>query len=353
MSIHGKYIRRCIELAENGLGTTYPNPMVGAVAVHNDKIIGEGWHRKAGGPHAEVHAINSVKDKSLLSESTIYVSLEPCSHYGKTPPCSDLIIDSGIKNVIIGTIDPFAEVSGRGIEKLMNAGCKVAVGILDDECRELNKRFFTYHNKQRPYVILKWAESSDGYISPDKKNKKEPVWLSNPYSRQLVHKWRSEEQSILVGTNTIMDDNPKLNTRDWYGSSPVRVIIDRTLRTYPDHSVWDNSIKTIVLTESNRDTTSGSNIFIERIDFNASVPKQLLNVLYRHHIQSVIVEGGKKTLQAFIDENLFDEIRQFIGDSNMGAGTKAPDFNAELTSKTRILNDTLNIYKTHGKEYSF
>ena len=227
MNIHEKYIKRCIELAKNGLGATYPNPLVGSVIVYKNKIIGEGWHQKAGAPHAEVNAINSVKDESLLNKSTIYVSLEPCSHFGKTPPCSDLIIAKGIKKVIIGTVDPFAEVAGRGIKKLMEAGCEVQVGILEKECQDLNKRFFTFHQKKRPYIILKWAQTTDGFIAPKVQEKREPVWITNQYSKQLVHKWRSEEQAILVGTNTAIADNPKLNTRLWNGKNPVRVVIDK------------------------------------------------------------------------------------------------------------------------------
>jgi len=213
VNIHEKYINRCLELAKNGLGKTYPNPLVGSVIVYKDQIIGEGWHQKAGSAHAEVNAINSVVEKSLLKKTTIYVSLEPCSHFGKTPPCSDLIIARDIKKVVIGAVDPFAEVAGRGIKKLMEAGCKVQVGILEKQCQELNKRFFTFHQKQRPYIILKWAQTANGYIAPKFQEKREPVWISNQYSKQLVHKWRSEEQAILVGTSTAIADNPKLNTR--------------------------------------------------------------------------------------------------------------------------------------------
>jgi diaminohydroxyphosphoribosylaminopyrimidine deaminase / 5-amino-6-(5-phosphoribosylamino)uracil reductase len=237
VKIHQKYIKRCIELAKNGLGTTYPNPLVGSVIVYNEEIIGEGWHRKSGEPHAEVNAINSVKDKSLLSKSTIYVSLEPCSHFGKTPPCCDLIIANKIPNVVIGTIDPFAKVSGSGIKKLIEAGKNVTIGILEDECKELNKRFFTFHTKKRPYIILKWAESSAGFIAPIFKEKQEPIWITNSFSRQLVHKWRSEEQAILVGTQTVLDDNPKLNTRDWNGQNPIRIILDRTGKISEDYHI--------------------------------------------------------------------------------------------------------------------
>ena len=247
MKIHEKYINRCIELAQKGLGNTYPNPMVGSVIVHNDKIIGEGWHHIAGEPHAEVNAINSVQDQSLLKKSTIYVSLEPCSHYGKTPPCSDLIIAKEIKKVVIATVDPFAEVSGRGIKKLLSAGCEVIVGVLEKEAQELNKRFFTFHQKKRPYVILKWAQSEDCFLAPEDKETREPVWITNKYSNQLVHKWRSEEQGILVGTNTAILDNPKLNTRLWEGKHPTRILIDQNLRTPQNSALFDGSIKTIVI----------------------------------------------------------------------------------------------------------
>lgn len=228
MTTHEFYMKRCIELAKNGLGTTYPNPLVGSVIVHDGKIIGEGWHKKAGEPHAEVNAVNSVKDKSLLKEATIYVSLEPCSHFGKTPPCCDLIIANKIPNVVVGTVDPFAKVAGNGIKKLIESGKNVTIGILEDECNELNKRFFTFHQKKRPYIILKWAETTDGFIAPISKEEKSPVWITNPYSRQLVHKWRTEEQAILVGTNTVLDDNPKLDARDFSGNNPVRIVLDKS-----------------------------------------------------------------------------------------------------------------------------
>ena len=250
MNIHEKYIKRCIELAQNGLGTTYPNPMVGSVIVHKNKIIGEGWHKKSGEAHAEVNAINSVKDESLLKDATIYVSLEPCSHFGKTPPCSDLIIAKEIKRVVIGTMDPFAKVAGRGIKKLMDAGCEVKVGILEDECLELNKSFFTFLKKQRPYIILKWAQTEDGFIAPENREGKRPVWITNKYSGQLVHKWRSEEAAILVGTNTVLKDNPSLNVRKWTGKSPIRIVIDRELKTPDEFPILDGTQKTIMLCEN-------------------------------------------------------------------------------------------------------
>lgn len=345
MNIHEKYIKRCIELAKNGLGNTYPNPLVGSVIVYQDKIIGEGWHKRAGEPHAEVNAINSVRNRNLLKKATIYVSLEPCSHFGKTPPCSDLIISSGIKNVVVGAIDPFVEVAGRGIKKMIEAGCNVTVGVLDEECQALNKRFFTFHNKKRPYIILKWAESADGYVSPVKKNIKEPVWLTNQYSRQLVHKWRSEEQAILVGTNTVLDDNPKLNTRDWKGLSPVRVVIDKNLKTYPDHCIWDGHVKTFIITDlSSEDKNLSDNIILQKVDFQKPVIHEICKILFQEGLQSIIIEGGSKTLQNFIDENLWDEIRKFKSKVVLNEGTPAPVTGATIISAEKILTDNLFYY---------
>ena len=344
MNIHEKYIKRCIKLAKNGLGTTYPNPLVGSVIVHKNSIIGEGWHQKAGAPHAEVNAVNSVKDESLLKKSTIYVSLEPCSHFGKTPPCSDLIIAKGIKKVVIGTIDPFAEVAGRGIKKLMEAGCEVQVGVLEQECQDLNKRFFTFHQKKRPYIILKWAQTIDGFIAPKIQEKREPVWITNQYSKQLVHKWRSEEQSILVGTNTAIADNPKLNTRLWKGENPVRVVIDKDLKIPQESALFDGTIKTIVLTE-NEKKSDNNNLAFEKLDFQQALPNQICEVLYRHNLQSVIIEGGAKTLQTFIDNNLWDEARVFTGISEFHKGVKAPEFSGKMFSKTTLERDTLKFYK--------
>lgn len=343
---HENFIERCIQLAQNGLGRTYSNPMVGSVIVHEKKIIGEGWHRKAGEPHAEVNAIKSVENKELLRSSTIYVSLEPCSHYGKTPPCSNLIIDSGIKKVVIGTVDPFSEVAGKGIKKLFDAGCEVRVGIKEEECRELNKRFFTYHTKKRPFIILKWAESSDGFLSPSfqKEEKRQPVWITNPYSKQLVHKWRSEEQAILVGTNTAVADNPKLNTRLWTGANPTRIVLDRQLRIPKKSFLFDNSIKTIVLTENSMESSS-ENVIFENIDFNSDLPEQICRVLYKHEIQSLIVEGGRQTLQSFIEAELWDEARVFQGQVQFREGTKAPEISGRLISEEKIATDNLKIYK--------
>ncbi|GAB2776144.1 bifunctional diaminohydroxyphosphoribosylaminopyrimidine deaminase/5-amino-6-(5-phosphoribosylamino)uracil reductase RibD [Actinomadura fibrosa] len=321
--------------------------MVGCVIVHKDRIIGEGWHQKAGEPHAEVNAVNSVRDQDLLKKATIYVSLEPCSHYGKTPPCSNLIIDSGIKKVVIGTVDPFSEVAGKGIKKLMDAGCEVIVGVLEKESQELNRRFFTYHTKQRPYVILKWAQSADGFLSPGETpdGKRRPVWITNEYSKQRVHKWRSEEQAILVGTNTAIADNPKLNTRLWTGADPVRVVLDRQLRIPENSHLFDNSIKTLVLTEKESKERGAKNVIFEKLDFSSKLPQQIMEVLYRHEIQSVIIEGGNQTLQTFIDDQLWDEARIFTGNISFKKGIPAPHFSGKLMAEEKIASDLLKIYK--------
>jgi len=344
MTTEEKYIKRCIELAKNGLGTTYPNPLVGSVIVYDGKIIGEGWHKKAGEPHAEVNAINSVKDKSLLSKATIYVNLEPCSHFGKTPPCCDLIIANKIPNVVIGTVDPFAKVAGSGIKKLMEAGKNVTVGILEDECNELNKRFFTFHQKKRPYILLKWAETADGFIAPLTKKEQKPVWITNRYSRQLVHKWRSEEQAILAGTQTVLDDNPKLDVRDWTGENPIRIVLDRTGKISKEYSVKDPKTKTIILTE-NQNFKNSDNLFYENCTFDNSLAFQITDVLFQHEIQSVIIEGGRATLQTFIDANLWDEALIFRGNVSFTNGTSAPKFSGKLTEKRIVLDDELLIFR--------
>jgi diaminohydroxyphosphoribosylaminopyrimidine deaminase/5-amino-6-(5-phosphoribosylamino)uracil reductase len=339
-------MKRCIALAKNGLGTTYPNPMVGSVIVHEDKIIGEGWHKKAGEPHAEVNAINSVKDKSLLRKATIYVSLEPCSHFGKTPPCCDLIIKNKIPNVVIGTVDPNIKVAGNGIKKLIEAGIHVTIGILEDECNELNKRFFTFHQKKRPYIILKWAESQDGFIAPLEKIEKKPVWITNDFSRQLVHKWRTEEQAILVGTQTVIDDNPKLNARDWHGNNPIRIVIDQNNRIPKDNAVFDNQVQTIFITKS-KNTTNKENTTFEVIDFKQNSVEQILNLTYKHQIQSIIIEGGLQTLQTFIDANLWDEARVFKGETIFGKGICAPLLPKLKSEKHIIDTDELLIIRNH------
>ncbi|WP_298514806.1 bifunctional diaminohydroxyphosphoribosylaminopyrimidine deaminase/5-amino-6-(5-phosphoribosylamino)uracil reductase RibD [uncultured Kordia sp.] len=341
---HEIYMKRCLQLAKNGLTAAMPNPSVGAVIVHNNVIIGEGYTSAYGGNHAEVNAVHSVKDKSLLKEATIYVSLEPCSHFGKTPPCSDLIIKHQIPKVVIGTIDPFAKVAGRGIQKLKDAGCEVILEVLKDECIASNKRFFTFHQHKRPYIILKWAETQDGFI--DKiRNENDPVqpnWITNKFARQLVHKWRSEEAAILVGTNTAITDNPKLNTRDWHGKSPVRIVLDKSLRIPQHYSLFDQSVKTIVLTEQEK--ISSENLIFEKIDFSQNLAQQICEILYHHNLQSVIIEGGKQTLQTFIDANLWDEARVFTGSISFTDGIRRPNLKGKLQSEILISDNLLQTY---------
>ena len=346
MNNHEDYIARCIELAKNGFGTTYPNPMVGSVIVYNGEIIGEGWHQKAGEPHAEVNAIRSVKDPSLLDKATIYVSLEPCSHFGKTPPCCDLIIKNKIPNVVIGTVDSNIKVAGNGIKRLQEAGANVIVGILEKECYELNQRFFTFHEKKRPYIILKWAETQDGFIAPLQKEEQKPVWITNLNSRQLVHKWRTEEQAILVGTQTVIDDNPQLNARDWEGNNPIRVVIDQNHRIPKTAHVFDNQTKTIVFSNK-KSTPSLENTIFEVIDFQQNIVQQIVDKLFQHQIQSVIIEGGAQTLQTFIDANLWDEARVFIGNCTFEKGVKAPVLNTSPFKKEKIGTDELLIIRNY------
>lgn len=339
---------RCIQLAGNGLGQTYPNPMVGCVIVHQDRIIAEGWHHRAGEPHAEIEALNKIKHPEHLKESTLFVSLEPCSHFGKTPPCSDRIIASGIKKVVIGTMDPFAAVSGRGIRKLIEAGCQVKVGILEDACRMLNRRFFTFHQQKRPYIILKWAQSQDGYIAPTPTRRvaREPVWISNPFSKQLVHKWRSEEQAILVGTRTVLEDNPKLDTREWTGNNPVRIVLDPNSRIPEESSVFNGKVTTIRIVGPSHGELEIERIpayITERIDYSAQVPEQIASLLYDHEVQSVIVEGGAQTLNSFISSGLWDEARIFTGNLDLTAGVPAPTITGNTGRNRKLQQDSLKI----------
>ncbi|MBR0078185.1 MAG: bifunctional diaminohydroxyphosphoribosylaminopyrimidine deaminase/5-amino-6-(5-phosphoribosylamino)uracil reductase RibD [Bacteroidales bacterium] len=298
MNTDERYIRRCIELAQKGLGNVQPNPMVGAVIVYNGQIIGEGYHQKYGEPHAEVNAINNVADKSLLRQSTIYVSLEPCSHYGKTPPCADKLIEVGIPRVVIGSTDPNEKVNGKGIAKLRAAGTDVTVGVLKEECDELNKRFFTYHLRRRPYVILKWAQTADGYMDIDRTaNPDGKYWITNDKVKVLTHRWRSDEQAILIGYKTYLNDRPQLTTRLWPGKSPARYIACRNPESAEP---------------------------VEGFTLVSEEPEAALQRLYDDKMQSVIIEGGRKTLDRFIASGLWDEARILTGDQTWGAGMEAP-----------------------------
>jgi diaminohydroxyphosphoribosylaminopyrimidine deaminase/5-amino-6-(5-phosphoribosylamino)uracil reductase len=336
---------RCLELAKKGLGTTYPNPLVGSVIVYNNKIIGAGWHYKAGQPHAEVHAINSVTDTTLLKKATLYVSLEPCSHFGKTPPCANLIIQKGIKKVIIGSKDPNPKVSGSGIKMLTDAGCEVVFGVLENECIAVNKRFFTYHQKKRPYIILKWAKTIDGFIAPKSKPKKTPVWITHAFSRQLVHKWRSEEQAILVGTNTALEDNPSLTVRDWNGNNPLRCVIDKDLKIPQNHAIFNNQSKTLVFTQKDKEDTPFISYKKIYFDKPTSIVTQICDILYKLSVQAIIIEGGSYTLQTFINENLWDEARIFTGIKTFKQGVVAPSISGNIIAHETLNDDQLVILK--------
>lgn len=333
MTTDEKYIRRCIELASNGLCNAAPNPMVGAVIVHNGKIIGEGYHAKCGEGHAEVNAIRSVKDETLLKEATIYVSLEPCSHYGKTPPCADLIISKGIPKVVVGCIDPFSQVSGRGIRKLREAGIDVTVGVLEEECKNLIRRFVTFNTQKRPYITLKWAESADGYIDINRENGS-PVVLSTPVTSMYVHKQRAEHKAILVGWRTALLDNPSLTTRNWYGKNPLRLVIDRNLSLPSNLRLFDHSTPTIVFTAEER--VNEENMEYITIDYSTDILPQILNVLYERKIQSLLVEGGTTLLQSFIDSGVWDEMFVEHSEIVLGEGVKSPVIPKGAVMKTEI-----------------
>lgn len=341
MNNHERYMQRCIDLAEQGLGHTAPNPMVGCVIVHEGKIIGEGYHKIFGGAHAEVNAINDAIEKSythLLPESSLYVSLEPCSHYGKTPPCADLIISKKIPHIVIGMKDPNPLVAGKGIQKLKEAGSSVTVGVLEKECRILNKRFLSHYEKHRPYIILKWAQTKDGFMAlPDRQKKQ----ISNELSRELLHKWRSEEQAILVGHNTALYDNPELNVRYWKGKNPLRCVIDEKLNLPASLHIFDKKISTVVFNSIKEEKQS--NLHFVKISFDYSLIKQLLIYLHSEKIQSVIVEGGIKTLQSFIDNALWDEARIFISNDEWREGIKAPEINLPPTSIETIEDNQLKM----------
>lgn len=326
-----KYMKRCLELAQNSIGNTYPNPLVGAVVVYKGKIIGEGYHHKYGEAHAEVNAIQAVKNKQLLKNATLYVNLEPCAHYGNTPPCSELIVKMGIPRVVIGTRDTSGKVSGKGIEILKEGGCLVEEGILEEECREVNKRFFTYQEKKRPYIILKWAQTVDGFIDklrrPD--DPIQPNWITNQHSKRVVHKWRAEEDAILVGSVTTLKDDPRLNVREWTGKDPLRLVLDKNFDIDNSYKLVKDSLKTIVFIdkEANQKTfNNNNNTEIKQIDFSEKVINQILYYLYENKISSLIVEGGSYTLNKFIIQGLWDEARIFIGNKFFHEGIKAPDF---------------------------
>ena len=336
-------MQRCIKLAEKGLGKTFPNPLVGSVIVHQDNIIGEGWHQKAGSSHAEVNAIFNVQNKEFLSKSTLYVSLEPCNHFGKTPPCSDLIIKNKIPRVVIASTDPNPLVAGEGIEKLKKAGCEVIIGVLKKEADFLNRRFFTFHNLKRPYVILKWAQTKDNFIAPFQKKTGNPeiFWITNNHSKQRVHKWRSEEAAILVGVQTVINDNPKLTTREWTGNNPLRIVIDPNGRTPMDSKLFQDNIPTLFLTK--KPIELFSNKKEQKIISPFSI-KNILKECYKLNIQSIIIEGGLRTLESFIKDNLWDEARVFKTDKKLKTGIMAPKLEKKSSQSEMYEGDILDIY---------
>lgn len=343
LKIDEMYMRRCLELAENGRENAAPNPMVGAVIVCNGRIIGEGYHVRCGEGHAEVNAIASVKVPSLLSQSTIYVSLEPCSHYGKTPPCADLIISQHIPRVVIGCGDPFAKVAGRGIKKLRDAGIDVTVGVLEEECKALNCRFMTFQTHKRPYITLKWAESSDGFIDGNRPANEEPVRLSTPFTRMLVHKHRAENQAILVGRKTAQLDNPHLDVRDWYGKNPLRLVIDPDCTLSGHLHLFDGHVPTIVFSDVDKllakamDKAAMKNVTFVGGDIRKDALQAIFDYLYQNNIQSLLVEGGADTLRRFIEAGTWDDCFREVTDTDLGEGIAAPHLtNARLEAVQQV-----------------
>lgn len=340
MSTDEKFMRRALNLASLGLGTARPNPVVGCVVVHQGKIIGEGWHQQYGGPHAEVNAIKSVQNPDLLPHSKVYVTLEPCSHYGKTPPCADFLIANGVRDVIICNTDPNPLVAGRGIQKLMEAGCKVHIGVLEQEGFNLNRRFFTFQQKKRPYLVLKWAESADGFIALPNY---QPCQISGPSAQKLVHKWRTEEQAIMVGTRTALADNPQLNVRRWHGQAPLRIAIDKKLQIPESHHLLDDSHPTLIYTLAEKPSMSQTEFV--KLSQEDDFLEQLLADLYRRNVQSVLVEGGTVLLEAFLQKNLWDEIRVLKSKTTaLHDGVQAPLISNMIPTSRSMLGDDEAIF---------
>lgn len=342
---HESFMQRCVDLAYLGQGNVSPNPMVGCVIVKNGLIIGEGYHSEYGGKHAEIKAIESVIDQKEIENSTVYISLEPCVHHGKTPPCVHELINRKIKTAVIGSRDSNPIVGGKGIESLKRVGIEVIENILEEECRKLNKRFFTFHEKRRPYVILKWAQTSDGYLDKNREIGEKGVnWISSPESKVLVHKWRSEEQSILVGRNTIMNDNPSLTVREISGKNPTRIVIDSQLQLSKDVNIFSKDAPTLVFNRLKNDKIDG----VEWIKISETSTKHILDELFKRNIQSVLVEGGSRTLQYFIIDNVWDEARVIVGDVKFGDGIKAPVMN-KVPSRAHQFSNHDTIYYYHRR----
>ncbi|MGY4386251.1 diaminohydroxyphosphoribosylaminopyrimidine deaminase/5-amino-6-(5-phosphoribosylamino)uracil reductase [Pedobacter sp. UYP24] len=343
------YMQRCLELAEMGIGSVSPNPMVGCIIVNNNIIIGEGYHARFGQAHAEVNAVNDViatygsQADELLSGATVYVSLEPCAHFGKTPPCADLLVKHRVKKVVIGNKDPFSDVNGKGIEKLKEAGIEVITGVLESQCTTLNRRFFTRILKQRPYIILKWAETANRFFAP--KNA-EQQWISGPLAKKLVHKWRTEEDAILVGKRTALVDNPSLTVREWQGRNPVRILIDQKLHIPTIANIYSSDAKTIVFNEV-KTVVSGNIHYIQMEDMRYYLPQKIAFQLYLMDIQSIIIEGGANLLKQFIQADLWDEARIFTSATSWKEGMEAPVIHGMLTDELNVGKDTLRIYENH------
>jgi diaminohydroxyphosphoribosylaminopyrimidine deaminase/5-amino-6-(5-phosphoribosylamino)uracil reductase len=342
MHSHEYYMQRCLDLAKRGAGKVAPNPMVGCVIVCDNIIIGEGWHEQYGGPHAEVNAIRSVQDERLLKESTIYVSLEPCNHQGKTPPCTELIIEKQIPYVVVACLDQNPVVKGKGIQQLILNGIDVKVGVLEKEAQFLNRRFFTSITKHRPYIILKWAQSEDGFIDHDRDERDERAIISSPESHLLVHQWRSDEASILVGTNTVISDDPQLTVRLIDGRNPVRMAFDRQKRIPSTAKILDGTAPTIIFTE-------GAHYYTDRaefiaIDFSDNPLNQVMQILHERKLESVLVEGGAALINKFLEQNLWDEAKVFVAPKKIGSGVKAPEMKTGFTNEENVGGDKLYTY---------
>jgi diaminohydroxyphosphoribosylaminopyrimidine deaminase/5-amino-6-(5-phosphoribosylamino)uracil reductase len=336
-------MQRCLDLAQKAEGMTRPNPLVGSVIVCGGLIIGEGYHMKAGEPHAEVNAINSVKHKNLLGSSALYVNLEPCSHFGKTPPCTDFIISSGIRKVFIGTSDTSEKISGQGIAMLKKAGLEVSTGILEEESRYINRRFFTFNEKKRPYIVLKWAQSSDGFLDIErgKVMMQRPTWITGEAERVLVHKWRASEQAILAGAGTVRADDPGLNVRDWTGENPLRLILSSSGQLEKGSKLFKTDGKNIVFTHNPGTKIAGTEIV--KLDDLEESSIQVAEHLYNIGIQSLMVEGGARVLDHFITTNIWDEARIFHGEVNFNDGVRAPVIDGRILYRKQFSHSFLEV----------
>ena len=343
MTLSESFMQRCLDLALLGMGEVAPNPMVGCVIVHKGRIIGEGYHQKFGQAHAEVNAIHSVLSPELLAQSTLYVSLEPCAHFGKTPPCADLIIKSRIPHVVIGTVDPFVKVAGAGIERMQKAGINVEVGVLEQQCRELNRRFFTFHDQKRPFIILKWAQTLDGFMDTDRTETQHPTWITNAISKRLVHKQRSQESAILIGTNTAAYDNPALTVREWTGNQPIRMVLDRQLRLDHSLAVFDHKAPTWIFTQGEQPHTQ--NLRYIRLDYTLDILPQIMSALYEGQVLSLIVEGGSILLNSFLKSGLWDEAFVYTGNQFFGKGVAAPNISGETIAFEKLDDCKLHVIR--------